>query len=224
MSKEAIIDAIGKIDGLEGKDDLIKEVESTYDSAGAKDKVQEANKDLTTQRETWETEKKDLKSQVDTLSGKIKTFEGGGDSQTAELKSQLDSAKTQLESLTNRIDSEKTERQTLARSAKATELKSSIIGAAGSDKAKAVNPNQVYALMQAEGLVSLNDANEPVINRVKDGKTENATADEAVTSFLEANPHLVASSGNQGSGSDNKGGSSTGDFDPLANLSNPKLR
>ena len=222
MSKDAIIDAIGKVDGLEGKDDLIKEIESTYDSAGAKDKVQEANKDLTSQREAWETKEKELKGQIDTLQGKI--VSGGSDDKSTALQSQLDSANEKLESLTNRLDTDKTERQTLARSAKESELKGSIIAAAGSDKAKAVNPNQVYALMQAEGLVSLDDENKPIINRVKDGKKENATADEAVEAFLEANTHLVAASGNRGSGDDNKGGSSTGEFDPLANLSNPKLR
>jgi chromosome segregation ATPase len=225
MSKEAIIDALGKVEGLEGKEDLVKEVESTYDAAGAKEKVQEANKDLTTQRETWESEKKDLKGQIGTLESKIKTLEGGGDNKTAELQAQLDKAKGELEALTNRMDTEKAEAQKAKRDAKVNELKSSIVGVAGSDKGKAVNPNQVYALMEAEGLVSLNDKNEPIYNRIKDGKTETATAEEAVLSFLEANPHLVASSGKQGSGEGAKGTQSTGaEFVADDHLTDPKLR
>lgn len=185
---------------VKDKPELLKEVEQVFGKAEAAEKIQSANTDISRERD-------DLKAKVGTLTTEKASLEGV--KKDLELKlaeagkgakpdeAVLNGLKEQIANL-QKTQTEAAEREAKAiQDKRAMELKSSIISAAG----KAVNPNQVFALMQAEGLVGITDKGESFFHkRNEKGEPIALKAEEAVEAYLSSNAHLVKSSGNGGSG------------------------
>lgn len=187
---------------LKENPDLLKEVEDAYDKAGALEKVKLANADLAKERDELKGREKDLKTQIAAAKA-----EGVSLADLTALKDEL--ATVQAEIKTAREERERAVTERLA-----SDLKSSVIAAAG----KAQKPDQVFALMLAEGLVGTKDG-KPFFHKLNDkGEPATAKPDEAVASFLKANPHLEKASGAQGSGQQPKQTGPGGKFNPMDHL------
>jgi hypothetical protein len=182
------------------KPELLKELKETFELAGATQKVKDANADLTRQRESWEAKEKSWATEKAALEGQKKELEGkltdaGKGAKPDEAV--LNGLKDQIAKL-EKAQQEATEREQKAiQSKRETELKNSIISAAGD----AVDPNKVFVLMRAENLAGLDDKGEPFFHKRGDkGEPIAQKPEEAVAAYLAANKFLVKSSGNGGSG------------------------
>lgn len=175
---------------VKDKPDLIQEIKDLADKAGALEKVKLANSDLTNSRTALEDERKTLKAQIAELS-KSK----GGDSNPELLALKEDLSKLQADIKAANEKADKATREKLA-----TDLRNDIVTASAT---RAISAGQVYALMQAEGLVGYDAETKPFYHRVNDkGEMVKAKSPaDAVDAFLKSNPHLEKSSGTNGSGS-----------------------
>lgn len=194
---------------VKDKPELAQEIKDLADKAGALEKAKTANADLTRQREAWEAKEKGLTSQLDAL----KKSGSGSSPEYLQLKEQLDSLIEKNRLTEERASKAESEKRT-------TDLKNEVVGVSAS---KVHNPNQVVTLMTAEGLIGHDDDGKPFFHRVNDaGQAVKArNAEEAVSAFLKANPHLEKASGSQGSGRDTKSPGTTGNglmADPVGAL------
>lgn len=194
---------------VQDKPELAQELKDLADKASALEKVKTANTELTTQREAWEAEKKGLKNQLDAL----KKTGGGTSPEFLQLKEQLDALTEKNRLAEERASKAESEKRT-------TDLRNEIVGVSAS---KVHNPNQVVTLMIAEGLIGHDADGKLFFHRVNDaGQAVKArNAEEAVSAFLKANPHLEKASGSQGSGRDTKSPGTTGNglmADPVSAL------
>lgn len=188
----------------EKQGELLKEVEQVFDKASAAEKIQTANKDLTTQREalekevqaakatqaTFETTKKDLETRLEAaMKGKIDLAEVNA------IKEELKSVKTEWEKA-------KADTAQAVKDKAETDLKNAVLGAAATAK----NPGQVFTLMKAEGRVGFKeDGKTPIFLKFNDkGEPIALKAEDAVEAFLVENEHLRAASGTRGSGHQQK--------------------
>lgn len=184
---------------VKDKPELLKEVEQVFDKAEAAAKIQQANQDISRERD-------DLKGKLATLTTEKSTLEGAKkDLETKLAEAQkgtpdqavLNGLKDQIATLQKAVDDEKADKAKAVQEQRATALKSAIVSAA----TNAINPNQVFALMQAEGLVGINDKGEAFYHKRNDkGEPIALKPEEAVSAFLTSNKHLEKSSGNGGSG------------------------
>jgi predicted RNase H-like nuclease (RuvC/YqgF family) len=181
------------------KPDLLKEVEQVFDQAGALQKVKDANADLTRQREDLEKQVREAKAALPALETQKKDLEA----RLAEVQKGIkpDEAvvngfKEEISKLTKRLNDADAEKATALQKQQSTELQNSVISAAG----KAINPKQVFALMQTEGLVGIKDGSAFFHKLNEQGQPVALKPEEAVESFLKQNPHLEKASGTAGSG------------------------
>jgi len=186
---------------LKEKPELLKEVEQVFEKADNAAKIQTANQDLSRERDdlkaklgTAGTEKATLESAKKDLETKLAEAQKGAGQMDPAVVRAYDE---KIAGLTKRLDESEAAKAKEESNRKATELKSSIIAASG----KAVNPNQVFALMQAEGLVGINEKGESFFyKRNEKGENVALPPDGAVEAYLSSNAHLAKSSGNGGSG------------------------
>lgn len=185
------------------KADLKTEIEQVFEKAGALETVKANNLDLTKQRETWEAEKKANKIAFDKLADEKKSVE----SKLVEAQkgtpdqAVLNGLKEQITNLTTQMEEQKAAAAKAQADKAASELKSAVLGAAQ----KAIDPNQLFILMQAQKLVGLKDDGTPFFIKFNAEKQPVALEpSEAVETFLKANPHLEKSSGKGGTGNGNE--------------------
>jgi peptidoglycan hydrolase-like protein with peptidoglycan-binding domain len=200
------IEQILEIEAIKSNPGLVQELKDAFDKASALETVKKANADITAERETLKNEKKDLAAKLEDAK------KGGG--ATPELRA----LQEQLADLTQKWNQAEEKATKAERANKAAELKSSVVSAASS----AISPNQVFALMQTEGLVGHGEEGKPFYHRINEkGEPVAAKPDEAVAAFLKSNPHLEKASGSQGSGKqpNTNGTTQTGLLkDPMAYL------
>lgn len=190
---------------LKDKPDLIQEVKDAFDKASATEKVKQANADITAERETLKNEKKDLLAKIAAAKG-----DGSSNAELNALKEDFAKLQSDIKSANEKAD--KATREKLS-----TDLRNDVVTAAAPE---AINAGQVFALMQAEGLVGYGEDQKPFFNRINDkGEPVKAKSPgEAVQAFLKSNPHLAKSSGNGGSGKEPVKTGAAGKFDPMAHL------
>jgi len=184
---------------LKEKPELLKEVEQVFEKAEAAAKIQTANQDLSRERDELKaklgaagTEKAALESVKKDLETKLAEAQKGTPDQAV-----LNGLNDKIAALTKVVEDEKADKQKVIQEKRAADLKSAVVSAAG----KAINPNQVVTLMQAEGLVGINEKGEHFYHKRNDkGEPIAQTPEEAVEAYLSSNAHLVKSSGNGGSG------------------------
>ena len=188
MPKEQILEIV------KDKPELVKEVEEVFGRAEAAGKIQEANADLTKQRDTWATAEKSLKGEVQKLTDQVKAanLPGSGVSQA-----DLNAMKEQLQTVQGELATEKQARTKAESERVDAEVKSSIIGVA----TEAADPDALFVLMQARGLVGKDAEGKSFIRRLNEkGEQVTCKSSEAVADFLDKNKFLKKSSGSQGSG------------------------
>jgi len=198
------IEQILEIEAIKSNPGFVQELKDAFDRASALEKVKQANADLTGQRSTWESEKKDLTTK---LAEATKT--GGATPELRALQEQLAAVQAEMKSAKDAEAKAVGEKRV-------TDLKNSVVGAATS----AISPNQVYALMQTDGLVGHGEDGKAFYHRINErGEPVAAKPDEAVAAFLKSNPHLERASGTQGSGQQPKTHGSAGKtFNPMDHL------
>lgn len=181
------------------KPDLLKEVEQAFDQAGALEKVKQANADLSRQREDLEKQVREAKATGTSLEAAKKDLEAKLAAAQNGIKPDeavINGFKEEITKLTQRLNDADAEKATALQKQQGTELQNAVLTAAG----KAINPKQVFALMQTEGLVGIKDGS-PFFHKLNEqGAPVALKPEEAVESFLKANPHLEKSSGTAGSG------------------------
>ena len=194
---------------VQDKPELAQEIKDLVDKASVVETVKANNLDLTRQREAWEAEKKGFNSKLEAL----QKSGSGSSPELLQLKEQVDSL---IEK--NRLSEERASKAEAEK--RTTDLKGEIVGVSAS---KVHNPNQVVTLMISEGLIGHGEDGKPFFHRVNDaGQAVKArNAEEAVSAFLKANPHLEKASGSQGSGRDTKSPGTNGNglmADPVGAL------
>lgn len=184
---------------------LLKEVEQVFDTAGATEKVKQANADLTKQREEWEKREKDLKAKEATYTA-LETEKKALEAKVAELQKAgpdqavLNGLNEKIADLTKRLNDKDEEAKKSAQERLAADLKSAVVSAAGD----ANDPAKVFILMQAEGLAGIKD-DKPFFYKLNEKKEPVALEpQEAVKAYLDGNPYLKKSSGTGGSGTQPK--------------------
>lgn len=217
-----------------GDESALSLVETWKDKAEAKDKVQKANDDLTTQRKEWEAEKKEYKSKLSEFeksdkekseklkiqSEKISTLEK--EKLTPEereklkmsesIKADLNKVVEELESIKAdhekekqmRIEAEKKSKEATFNEKKQAQ-KTAIANELNKHKITDAKNTQAIHTLFGEGNAELivNDdgtIEEKYYTKNKDGERVTSTLTELVEKFAENNKHLVASSGNAGTG------------------------
>lgn len=178
---------------------LLEEVGQVFDKAGAAIKIQEANTQLVEDRKTLETTVKTLTAERATLDTDKKTLEG-------RLKSALEgkvdlaevnAIREELKTVKEGIAKSDAEKQAALKSQAETELMNTVLGAATTAK----NPDQVFILMKAKGLVGFKEDGKPFFVKFNaEGQPVALKPVEAVEAFLAENEHLRAASGTKGSG------------------------
>lgn len=202
-------------------------------------KTRDANKDLTTQRDQWESERKTLKTQLDQLTAaktdlekKIEEASGTGKKKTAEneeLTRQLNALADQIKTLDQKYKEAEEQRQVAAVAAKesskaaATEkLKADIVNELGKHKIVGSQAEAAFATMTFKGMTRIvEDAEKgfvPVFVTLKDGKELSASLSSMCKTFADENPFFVSASGNKGSGEPHKSGDGGGNRPSAADM------
>lgn len=177
-------------------------IKSKFELADAAEKIKNSNLDLTRQREEWEKKEADYK--------KAKPSTGGS---SADLNAALE----RIATIESELQKEKTEKVKAVTESRNKDLRSTVISKAGELRAK--KSDQVFHLMQAEGLIGFKEDGSSFYHRKNDkGEPVAVDANESINWYLNQNPHLVDSSGNQGPGNTSRTSPGGDQWDPTQNL------
>ncbi len=185
-------------------------------------KTRLANKDLTTQRETWETEKKEFKTNLKTLTEKKVELEG----QIEELSGKTNKKSKESEELLRQFNAvseeikqlkadnaaakeeariaKETSRADRLRSAEET-LKSDIITELGKQKITGAQAEAAFAVIKTKGSARVEEDSEGksykrIFVNIKDGKELASDIKNMCENFAKENQFFVSASGNSGTG------------------------
>ena len=168
-------------------DELLPKVEAAKKLGEDLEAVKRVNLDLIEQRKTWKIDKEATVSKPDYNA----------------LAEQLDNIKKDLESEKTIRTSKEKEADSARLESLTKDLRSSVISVAST--VKAINPQQVFLLMQGEGLIGLKDG-KLFFNKLNEaGEATTSTAEEATKTYLDKNKHLISPSGNVGTGNTHTG-------------------
>lgn len=181
-------DALALIKDLELKASEVKNIKETLSQRENDIKAINAIKeDLLNQKKAWKIDKEATVSKPDYNA----------------LAEQLDNIKKDLESEKTIRTSKEKEADSARLESLTKDLRSSVISVAST--VKAINPQQVFLLMQGEGLIGLKDG-KLFFNKLNEaGEATTSTAEEATKTYLDKNKHLISPSGNVGTGNTHTG-------------------
>lgn len=184
------------------KPELLKEVEQVFEKAEAAAKIQTANQDISRERD-------DLKAKLATAGTEKAALEGTKKDLETKLVEALKATpgkpdeavvnglKEQLKTLADKVESSEKAAAKAVKDKQAMDLKNSILAASG----EALNANQVFTLMTAEGLAGIKEDGTAFYHKLNaEGQPVALKPEEAVAAYLSSNLHLKKSSGNGGSG------------------------
>jgi len=202
MPKEQILEM------LKDNPDFIQEINDAFGKAEALEKVKQANAEIIAERETLKNDKRDLQAKI----ANAQKDSGSGNAELNALKEQLAAVQGEIQAAKSEADKARSEKRD-------TDLKNSVVGLEVAAK-RSYNPNQLFTVMLADGLVGHGEDGKPYYHRINDkGEPVKAKSpEEAIDAFLKLNPHMEKSSGAQGSGQRPKTTESTGAFNPMDHL------
>jgi hypothetical protein len=195
---------------LEASPEGLAYVTSLVEKAKLADELAPKVEEYKTQVTNLESIKTDLVTQRDNLKKKDKTTSEN----TVDI-AKYNALDEQLKAVTEKIAGiEAKSKENEAKAVAATmesinkDLKSAIVSASSTHKA--INPGQVFILMQGENLAGVKDGKPFFYKLNEKGQPVDSTAEEATKSYLDKNLHLVGSSGVSGTGNQHTGtGNST---------------
>jgi len=218
LLKEKLADTKVAIDGTEVS--LVEAIVGWYDKHEAAVQIQNANKDLTSQREHLEKEIKKLKSELKTSEEEIERYrksqltdedkakfaEWKKKGMTPEIEALVNSLNAKLDEQGKKIaELEKAKADNEAAVAQAkrekmeSDLRTDITNALAGQKITGNNAKLALNTILAEKLVTFNDKGERVLTVYKDGKPFKVDSLEALAKeFATQHENLVDSSGNRG--------------------------
>ncbi len=171
-------------------------VEKLLKGTGAKDvdslltdfgNLKSTNADLVKQRDTWKANGKNTDSP-----------------EYRALQEQIEEGKTQLKAITDEMAAAKAQATEAQVQKRETDLKSSIISAAG--KSKATEPEDIHILLKARALIGHKEDGAPFFNKLNDKgeKVAVTSAEEVVTWLATSRKDLFQGSGITGTGGDHR--------------------
>jgi len=174
------------LDLVKDKVELAEEIKKTYGAAEALEKVRANNADLIKQRESWDNEKK-------TLSDELKSLKSSNSNASPP---EIRALEEKLSQLSEKLDAAEKTASNAMLEKMSTDLKNAVLASATT----AISPNQVYALMAAEGLVGHKDGKAFFYRTNATGEMVAVKSSDAVEAYLKSNPHLAKPSEAVGSG------------------------
>lgn len=206
---------------------VLKLVEEINDKAEAKDKVQKANEELTTQRKEWEKQEKEFKSKISSFEKalkekddkltilekeKLSPEERETLKKTEDIIAELNAVREQQKQHTEELKTEKelrikAEKERFEASVESRKQSQKTALTNELNKYKITGDKNVQALytLYGEGFAKMDieengNMSEKYYTKTSDGKLATSTLEETVKRFAETNLHLVSGSEHTGTG------------------------
>jgi hypothetical protein len=166
--------------------------------------IKAANKEFSTFKQTTTEKIKQYETKISELEKKANGTKSTEADQNAFelLKKEFTDFKSQAEAKELKSIEEKTKAELKILE---TQLESTIVTKAGT---KATDANALYTLMKAQGLIGIEEGTH-FFRKMVDGKPVTTSADDSISSFLDKNKWIAASSGVAGTGAKHNGGNAT---------------
>lgn len=196
---------------IEGKKvKLVDWLVSVEEKSSAAIKIQEANKDLTTQREAWEKTKKDLETEIAGLKEKTAKIDKKGMNEEGEAKlnaavKMAEDAQAKIAELANQLNAEKTAKIESELRAEEANLRKDLIEKLSGKKILDNSAKLAINTLITEGMASVVKKEDGSLERrfrLYDGNRVPlaATLDAVVEQFAKDNPNLISGTPQKGAG------------------------